>query len=147
MQGDMNNYASINKVRRTQGFTLIEVILAISIILLALVPLLHLHVRCIQTYDIARRLSKATNLADEQLAKLIIDTDLRIGTYGGRIDDDRYDIVYQWSAVVEDMTEHFLEPLAATGLRRIQLTLDWGGGHKDREVTLESIIRVNDVRH
>jgi len=143
----MNNYASINEVRRTQGFTLIEVVLAVSIVLLALVPLLHLHVRCIQTHDIARRLSKATILADGQMAKLIIDKDLRIGSYRGRIDDDQYDIVYQWSAVVEDMTEHFLEPLATTGLRRIQLTLDWGDGYKDREVTLESIIRVNEVRH
>ena len=143
----MNNYTSINEARRTQGFTLIEVILAVSIVLLALVPLLHLHVRCIHTYDIARRLSKATILADEQMAKLIIDKDLRIGSYRGRIDDDQYDIVYQWSAVVEDMTEHFLEPLATTGLRRIQLTLDWGDGYKDREVTLESIIRVNEVRH
>ena len=65
MQRRENNNASIYKGGRAQGFTLLETVLAVAIILLALVPLLHLHVRCIQTCEIAMRLSKATVLADD----------------------------------------------------------------------------------
>ena len=146
MQRRENNNLSIYKGGRAQAFTLLETVLAVSIILLALVPLLHLHVRCIQTCEIAMRLSKATVLADEQLAKLTADSNLSTGTYRGRIDDERQDIVYEWSAVVEDLPENYLEPLSVAGLRRVQLTLDWVDGYKKREVTLESIVLLKGIQ-
>jgi hypothetical protein len=146
MQRNTNHYQSVRLCRRVPGFTLIEVILAVCIILLALVPLLHLHVKCIQTHDVARALSKATVLASNQLVNLTTDKELKTGSYQGSIDDDQHDIVYHWSAVVEDMPEHFLDPLAATGLRRVQLTLEWGGRNKNRKVALETLIRVEGRR-
>ena len=145
MQARANNDVSVTKRRRIRAFTLLETVLAVSIILLALVPLLHLHLRCLQNCEIAMRISRAAVLADEQMAILKADRDLKISTYRGRIDDERRNIVYDWSAVVEAMPEHYLEPLSAAGLRRIQLRVDWVDGTKKREVTLESIVRIRGI--
>ena len=94
MQCDANHYQSGDVVPKRPGFTLIEVILAVCIIVLALVPLLGLHLQCIQTQDVARALSRATVLASNQLVNLATDKDLKTGSYHGSIDDDRYPILF-----------------------------------------------------
>jgi Tfp pilus assembly protein PilV len=124
------------------GFTLIEVALAVCIVLLALVPLLKLHVTCLRTHDVAMQLSRATLLANAQLTELTIREDLSPGRHRGHFDNNSQDRIFHWSAVVKALPDRSFGLSDATALRHIQLQVDWKDGNTNRDIRLETVVKV-----
>ena len=131
--------------RRSRGFTLLEVMLAICVILLGLVPLLNLLVRCIHVHQVAESLTQGTLMAESQLSELLAKSSLTEGHYQGRCEQEGEETQYRWSAQVEPLPETVLGPIVEsmplTGLWHVTLILTWAEANKDKEVTLETVVR------
>lgn len=98
-------------MRRTRGFTLIEVMMAMAILAIALSVLVGTQSKSVVLNEHARNLTTATMLAHDQL--LAIETRLLkdgfqtdVETDRGRFKDRRYD-AFEWEAVIEPLD---LEP-------------------------------------
>ena len=61
----------MNRLKDSQGFSLVEVLIAMVVLAVALMGLATLQVRCIRSNDLANRTTQATNLAQEKLEELI----------------------------------------------------------------------------
>jgi general secretion pathway protein I len=62
------------RARRSDGFTLLEILVAISILATALIGLLSLHGRNIQVAAYDQRLARATFLAQQVLTRVLIES-------------------------------------------------------------------------
>jgi prepilin-type N-terminal cleavage/methylation domain-containing protein len=126
---------------RCCGMTLLEVMLAIVVILLGLVPLLHLLVKCMHVHQVADSLTHGTLMAESQLSELLAQSDLTEKKYQGRCESETSDIEYRWSATVEPLPDPMIESVPLTGLWHVTLTMTWAEARQDKEVTLETIVQ------
>ena len=124
----------------SKGMTLLEVMVAVAIILLALVPLLQLQVRSLRMRHLADQMVRATNLAQQQLTELSAQSDLRSGRYQGSIDSPQGRTVYRWSAQVQEVKASDWPLQPDRNLRSIQLSLVWPDGKADRQVSLATVV-------
>ena len=132
---------SLGKMSRCRGFTLLEVMLAIVVILLGLVPLLGLLVKCIHVHTVSEGLTRGTLLAESQLSELLAESDLTERHYEGRCEQEASEIEYRWSAEVEAFAEPMIASVPLPGLWHVTLTLAWAETGSDHEVTLETVVR------
>jgi prepilin-type N-terminal cleavage/methylation domain-containing protein len=132
---------SLGKMPRSRGFTLLEVMLAIVVVLLGLVPLLGLLVKCIHVHTVSESLTQGTLLAESQLSELLAESALTKRHYEGRCELEATDIEYRWSADVEAFAEPMIASVPLLGLRHVTLTLTWAEAGSDHEVTLETVVR------
>ena len=132
---------SQSKMCRGRGFTLLEVMLAIVVVLLGLVPLLSLLVKCIHVHAVSESLTQGTLLADSQLSELLAERALAERHYQGRCEKEGSDIEYRWSADVEALAEPMIASMPLRGLWRVSLTLSWAESGSDNEVILETVVR------
>ena len=126
---------------RPRGFSLLEVMLAIVVILLGLVPLLHLMVKCLHMHHVAESLTQGTLMAESQLSELLAKSTLAEGHHQGRCELEATDVQYSWSAEIEPLSEPMIESMPLTGLWHVTMTLTWVESSKDREVTLETVVQ------
>jgi prepilin-type N-terminal cleavage/methylation domain-containing protein len=132
---------SLGKIPRSRGFTLIEVMLAILVILLGLVPLLGLLVKCVHVHSVSDSLTQGTLLAESQLSELLSQSDLTERRYQGRFDLEGSDVEYRWSADVSPLAEPVVASLSSIGLWHVTLTLTWAESDSDKEVRLDTVVR------
>jgi len=132
---------------RSCGMSLLEVMLAIVVILLGLVPLLHLLVKCMHVHQIADSLTQGTLIAESQLSELLSESDLTEKQYRGTYELETSDVEYRWSATVEPLPEPMIESVPLTGLWHVTLTMTWAEARQDREVTLETIVQNANQSH
>lgn len=123
-----------------RGMTLLEVMVAVAIILLALVPLLQLQVRSLRMRHLADQMACATNLAQQQLTELSTQNDLRMGHYQGNLKGPQGRTVYHWSAQVQEVKASDWPLQPDQNLRSIQLNVMWPDGKADREVSLATVV-------
>jgi general secretion pathway protein I len=113
---------------REQGFTLLEVVIAMAIISIALVGLLGLVNRSIVVNDRLQRITQATLLAQHKMAEVIDTEDLNAdqGSF-----DEPFE-VYNWQVAYSDT------PLASVTM--VSVTVDWGESSVGEAVILDSFI-------
>ena len=130
------------------GFTLLEVLVAIAVVAIALVPLLRLHLLSLDATVRAQDLTTAVLLAQGKLATLAPGPALQSGEEEGAFDDPEL-VRFRWHTTV---TEHVLPPLtlptstqgqppeppAEIKVWHIAVTVRWADGQSERNYTLDT---------
>lgn len=122
------------------GFTLLEVVVALAVVAIALVPLMRLHLLSLDATLQAQDLTTAVLLAQGQLAALGAFPEE--GEESGKYEEPELNR-FRWETVV---TEHLIEG-GVTGdagsvgqeiaVRHIMVTVRWADGQRERHYTLE----------
>ncbi len=129
---------------RRLGFTLIEVLVALAITAVAVVPLFDLHMLSLSAAAQARMEVQALALAQEKVAELEAMDLPQVGTRTGSV--QRNGVVLSWETVVGDL------PMPGTAsLCRVVVTVRWGqgpraGGHVVLSTALADSRRVAQAR-
>jgi general secretion pathway protein I len=122
---------------KPRGFTLLEVLVAMSILATALVALLSLHGRNIQVVTTDRRIVRATLLAQETLTRALLDQpfpDL------GQIEGDfRDDPDYRWRVEIEPGPTPELEEW----VRLVRVRVYWDADDQDAVVLVTHAQRMD----
>lgn len=130
-------------MRRTQhpnplasaGFTLLEVVVALAIVALLLVPLMRLHLLSLDATIRAQDLTTAVLLAQGQLTSLGVFPEP--GEDSGTFEESEL-AKYRWQTVVTEQTFDTGEGDSSVEVRHIEVTVRWADGQSERHYTLES---------
>lgn len=122
---------------KAKGFTLLEVLVAMSILATALVALLSLHGRNIQVVASDRRIVRATLLAQETMTRLLLDTPFpELGESAGDFADDPD---YRWKVEVGPGPTADLEEW----VRQVRVRVYWDDQNQDAVVLVTHAQRVD----
>lgn len=127
--------------RQRLGFTFVEVLVALCVILIALVPLLHLHVNSIRQATVAACTAKAVFLADSKVAETLAQDTLEWGQRRGEVDDEDSAITFQWRVRVSDAQPLELEGGDPLDMRHVHVDVAWQDGSRKRKVSLDRLIK------
>ena len=119
------------------GFTLLEVMVALAIVAIALVPLLRLHLLSLDATMRAQDLTTAVLLAQEHLAALppFPEPAEEKGGY-----DDPTLAGFRWQTVVTESEVILGESVQLVKLRHIAVTVLWIEGQREHHYTLETYV-------
>ena len=119
--------------KRADGFTLLEVMVALAIISIALVSLLTLGNRSIATHARLQQLTQATLLAQQKMA--VTEVEARLGRLDQSLQEGIFPepySAYSWRLEFADT------PLAS--LKTVTVTVVWGEEGKNEAVALTSFL-------
>jgi len=108
--------------KRQQGFTLIEIMAAISIIAIVLVSVYRLHAQTISMTNEVRFYSTAPMLAQKKMAEIESKSRKDLSDDSGDFGDEFPD--YRWNVVINDVTSKALGNVA-DNLKRIDITVSF----------------------
>jgi general secretion pathway protein I len=123
----------------TPGFTFLEILVALCIVLIALIPLIRLHVISIRMVDAGMRMSRATLLANDRLAEVLAREVPELGTSHGRVVDGDSHTTYYWTTTVTEVQPIASESTALAGIRRLRVDVTWGDGERTSDVSVETL--------
>jgi general secretion pathway protein I len=125
------------KAGRNSGFTLIEIIFAVAIVGIALIPLIGLQIKTIHLQQVTDRIEEATLLAQEKMTEkmLEITSNPSVSQYYDEGDFEEDFDTYHW--------EYTLSTTDADSLLRIDLTVFWNQeDKKNHSITLSSFVTI-----
>ena len=121
---------------KAAGFTLLEVMVAVAIVAIALVPLLRLHLLSLDATIWAQDYTTAVMLAQAKMAS--IPAKPEPGEEEGEYEEPAY-ARFQWQTVVGEKEEVVLSDSAQPfGVQRIEVVIIWQDGGRSRSYMLES---------
>lgn len=124
------------------GFTLIEVMVAVAIVAIALVPLFRLHLLSLDATIWTRDYTTAVMLAQSKMASIKLEPGEETGGY----EEPAYSR-FQWQTVVGEKEELVLgeqdegasnDSAQPIGVQRIEVVITWQDGGRIRTYKLES---------
>ncbi|CAB1063768.1 hypothetical protein D1BOALGB6SA_8552 [Olavius sp. associated proteobacterium Delta 1] len=121
--------SNIKKINN-HGFTIVEVIIALSIFAIGILAVTTLAITTINTNASSRSLTEATTLAEDRLEKLMTQSFDTIGD--GQTEESGYDIF--WTVVENDITDMS---------KSITVTVTRNGTLKDTNVSIRHLISQN----
>jgi general secretion pathway protein I len=134
------------------GFTLLEVMVAVAIVAIALVPLLRLHLVSLDATIWAQDYTTAVMLAQKTMTEKMAPIpserelgeresgELEPGEENGTFDEPAY-ARFQWQTLIEEKEELTLgETAQPLEVQRIQVTITWEDGQRSRAYQLESYV-------
>lgn len=124
------------------GFTLVEILVALCVVLLALVPLLRFHVVSIRVADTSRRLARATLVADGQLAEILAQEVPEVGQRRGQVEDDDTGTVFRWTSVVTDTPPAGLQDVGLKSLHEVNVSVAWEDSGRDAVVSVHTLVHI-----
>jgi len=127
--------AELGEKDRSQGFTLLEVMIAIALLGIALVALLGLAQRTISTNERLQQITRATLLAQAKMAEIetgIESSDTVEGDFSAPDD------AFHWRASYSETP--------VEGVRQVELTVSWGAEEKSEAVQLISFLQRGGAR-
>jgi prepilin-type N-terminal cleavage/methylation domain-containing protein len=135
--------AKLLHFRTTSGFTLIEVLIALVITVISLVPLLHLLTTSILITDSAWNLSQAILIGNARLAEVISQNDLEIGMVKGSVEIREKEIVFDWRSEVNEAFIEELEDTNQSDLRKVTVTVMWREGRSPKQISLMTYVFID----
>jgi len=135
-----NKLFSLHTIR---AFTLIEVLLALAVTVIGLIPLLHLLTTSILMNDSAWNLSQATMIGNARLAEIISHNDIKIGTDKGSVECREKEIVFDWQSKI---TQAYIEELQETNpndLLKVTVTVIWPEGKSEKQISLTTFVFID----
>ncbi len=130
-------------LHKIDAFTLIEVLIALAITVIGLVPLLHLLTTSILMTDSAWNLSQATLIGNSRLAEVITENNLEIGTDEGSVESQEKEIVFDWQSKVTEADIEELEDTGLTGLHKVTVTVMWHEGQSRKQIFLTTYVFID----
>jgi general secretion pathway protein I len=129
-------------MNKQQGFSLLEILIAFSIMALSLGILLKIFSGGINTASVAEEYTTAVQIAESLLVQTGVETPLQQGEMSG-VENDRF----YWLVSVSpytSMMEDFDPALSATALFQVKVMVTWGDDReRDRQVELTTLRLVN----
>jgi general secretion pathway protein I len=122
----------MTSVARNNGFTLLEVMIALAIIGIALVTLIGLQTQTIQLAERQQRVTQATLLAQGKMTEIEIGSQLLSGSGGREGQFDAPFELYRWTI------EAAATPLPA--IEMVTVTVAWGDENQNEQVDLTSFM-------
>lgn len=128
-----------DRVRRANGFTLLEVVVALAIAGLALVALFRAGSGGLLSVDTAAKVEEAVQRAQSHLAALGRDAALAVGDFTG---DDGAG--YRWTLRVRPLSarqspeQNGVSPVTTT-LFSVEVIISWPAGGAERSVVLQTL--------
>jgi general secretion pathway protein I len=119
---------------RGQGFTLLEVVVALAILAITLVVIFSQQATSISVGNEARTITKATFVAQERMASLITQKRLSIGEEEGEVQDAIPPL--KWKQMVEESETE--------GMKKITVSVLWREGDHERDVRLVTYVAVQE---
>ncbi|MFC1652844.1 prepilin-type N-terminal cleavage/methylation domain-containing protein [Planctomycetota bacterium] len=131
------------KVHQQCGFTLVEVLVAMAVLLLGLVPLLQLHVGSLRGLNRTHLHNEASMIARSKLAEVLAEKGEQLHAQRGRLDSSALATVYEWSAevvAVDDKAPEVLENLQLSwaDVRQVTVTVSWRDGQREDSLSLSA---------
>jgi hypothetical protein len=142
MSHSLNTSGTDFGTRRHSGFTFMEVLVTLCIVLISLVPLIHLHVVSVHMADSSSHMARATLLANSQLAEILARDVPELGKSSGRVEEETGGVVYRWTSVVTDAAVPALESTRLMGIRQVHVEVTWQDGERDAVVSLDTLIHI-----
>ena len=129
-----NKYIAM-KEKRTQAFTFVEVIVALTIVSISLLALLRLHLISISMVEAAEITSQAIFLANEKIAETLTVGYPKEGKNSGTV--EKNGLALNWQTEVADLQLPQLQEADITGLRRVLVDVGWkqGTGRKHLQIS------------
>ena len=115
---------------RQQGFTLLEVMVALAILAISLVMIFSQQATSIDWGNEAKIITKATLLAEEHMAGLISQDRLPIGEEQGEVQEAIPPL--QWRTMVEES--------ATEGMKRVTVLVQWKERGRERDLRLVTYV-------
>ena len=125
-----------DKAAETIAFTLIEVMVALSILAIASVVLLNLQLVSIRMTDRADRMSRAATLAEAKLAEVLATGHTDIGSERGTVQDESGEAVLHWRTTVSERRMEELDHPGLAGLRDVCVEVTWNEGNRQARVDM-----------
>ncbi len=138
-----NSKTRLLNLGKIDAFTLIEVLIALAITLIGLVPLLHLLTTSILMADSAWNLSQATLIGNSRLAEVIAENNLEIGIDQGSVESEEKEIVFDWQSKVIEANINELEDTGLKDLRKVTVTVTWYEGQSQKQIFLTTYVFVD----
>ena len=138
-----NSKTKLLSLRTIRAFTLIEVLIALAITVIGLVPLLHLLTASILMTDSAWNLSQATLIGNARLAEVISQNDLKIGAEKGSVESREKEIVFDWQSKVTETFIEELEEANPADLRKVTVTVMWHEGQSRKQISLTTYVFID----
>ena len=138
-----NSKTRLLDLGKIDAFTLIEVLIALAITLIGLVPLLHLLTTSILMADSAWNLSQATLIGNSKLAVVIAENNLEIGIDQGSVESEEKEIVFDWQSKVIEANINELEDTGLKDLCKVTVTVTWHEGQSQKQIFLTTYVFVD----
>jgi prepilin-type N-terminal cleavage/methylation domain-containing protein len=138
-----NNKTKLLSLNTIRAFTLIEVLIALAITVIGLVPLLHLLATSTLMTDSAWNLSQATLIGNTKLAELISQDDLKISTDKGSVETLNKEIVFDWQSIVTEAFVEELEEAGLTDLWKVTVSIMWYEGKNQKQISMTTYVFVD----
>ncbi len=138
-----NNKTKLLPLNTIRAFTLIEVLIALAITVIGLVPLLHLLTMSTLMTDSAWNLSQATLIGNAKLAEVISQDDLKISTDKGSIKSPEKEIVFDWQSKVAEALIEELEETNLTDLWKVTVNVMWYEGKNQKQISMTTYVFVD----
>jgi general secretion pathway protein I len=119
---------------RQQGFTLLEVMVALAILAITVVVIFSHQARGIDAGNEARIITKATFLAQERMTGLITQDKLPIGDEEGEVQEEVPPL--KWKQMVEES--------ATEGMKKITVIVLWKEGDQERDLRLVTYVAAQE---
>ena len=122
--------------RRFQGYTLIEVLVAMTILAMSLTVLFRIFSTGLLNVDASAGYARAVIVAETQLAAIGLDAELRQGQTEGSVKDRFY-----WSRTVENyvLTGQSGSQESVVSAFRVTVTVEWDQSGRTRQASLSSV--------
>lgn len=124
---------------REQGFSLLEILVAFSILALSIGVILNIFSRGLRTAMISEEIQQAIVIAETQMARAGVETPLTAGSTNGVVDNK-----YTWTLqgmpyeLPQPKTDIVIPPLEATAFK-VQVRVEWQEGNDNKEFVLDSV--------
>ena len=138
----INNFLYLRKLK---AFTLLEVLIALSITAIGLIPLLHLLVTSISVMDSAGCLSQASLIGNAKLAEVAGMGCPHVGTDSGTINYEGSDIIFKWQVIVADAHIKEFEGIDLRDLRKVSVDVIWNEGQKQKQISLSTYVTTDQM--
>jgi len=117
---------SIQKSIKNQGFSFIEVLVALGIVSISILALLRLDILSIGLADVAETTTQAVMLANEKIEEIKARDDIRPQSTSGT--SKRNNLTFHWHSRVENLTALPISRADITGLQKISVDVSWKEG-------------------
>jgi general secretion pathway protein I len=132
-------------MNKEHGFSLLEILIAFSILALALGILLNIFSSGVNNAAVAEEYTTAVQIAETLMAQTGVETELQAGQTLGQKDEK-----YRWLVTVTSFSPSIaklnLQAITAT-LFKVKVSVNWGDANdNDRQIELTTLKLVNKAR-